>query len=248
MRLSAPEIVGLEIMAARAWPAARATTIGGWTLHASSGFSGRINSCCPLGDPGCDVDAAIAKAEAWRAGHGLRSQFKIVDDGFKPASLPERLSALGYQCGTETIMMIGPAIGPHDPGVVLGGIPDADFAGVFSATSEESGDARERLETLARVPRPRAFARIDSAGVSAAIGACAVEGEWAGVFAMRTDARFRRQGLARRLFGSLMAFASAGGATRAWLQVEADNVAAIALYERAGFTEAYRYRYARKAP
>ena len=34
-----------------------------------------------------------------------------------------------------------------------------------------------------------------------------------------------------------------GHALDDWLQVEAENTGAIALYESAGFTEAYRYRY-----
>ena len=66
------------------------------------------------------------------------------------------------------------------------------------------------------------------------------------MFAMRTDPRFRRQGLARRILASLMAFATGAGASRAWLQVEAENTGAIALYKAAGFAEAYRYRYWRR--
>jgi ribosomal protein S18 acetylase RimI-like enzyme len=87
------------------------------------------------------------------------------------------------------------------------------------------------------------FARLDVGGAPAAIGACAVEGDWAGVFAMRTDPAHRRLGLARRVLGTLLAEASAAGARRAWLQVEDGNPGAIALYRGAGFAEAYRYRY-----
>lgn len=243
MTLSVSEILALETVSARAWPAARATARGGWRLYASAGFSGRINACWPLGDPGVDLDAAIAEAEAWYQAHALPSLFKIVDGACAPARLPERLAAVGYRPHTETVMMTGPAGDRADPSVVVGEIVDADFAAVFAATAHGPGDARERLETLERVPTPRAFARLDAHGSPAAIGASAAEDDWAGVFAMRTDPRFRRQGLARRILRSLMAFAAAAGATRAWLQVEAVNTGAIALYEAAGFTEAYRYRY-----
>jgi ribosomal protein S18 acetylase RimI-like enzyme len=241
--LSGPEILALETISARAWPAARQTGLGGWRLHASAGFSGRINACWPLGEPGADLDDAIARVESWYESHALARLFKIVDAACVPARLPERLAALGYRPHTETIMMIGPTTGSHDAGAVMDDVVDADFAAVFAATALGPGDARERLETLDRVPRPRAFARLDVAGLPAAIGACAAEDEWAGVFAMRTDPRHRRQGLARRILGSLMGFAAGAGATRAWLQVEAVNAGAIALYEAAGFSEAYRYRY-----
>jgi N-acetylglutamate synthase len=241
--LAASEIFALEAVSARAWPAARATALGGWRLNASAGFSGRINACWPLGDPGVDLDDAIGRAEGWYARHALPSLFKIVDAACLPATLPARLAALGYRPHTETIMMIGPAAGSPDPAVVASDVLDPDFAAVFAATAHGPGDARERLETLGRVPRPRAFARLDAAGSPAAIGACAAEGEWAGVFAMRTDPRFRRQGLASRILASLMAFAAEAGAVRAWLQVEAENAGAIALYEAAGFGAAYRYQY-----
>ena len=243
MTLSAPEILALEVVSAQAWPAARSMGLGGWRLHASAGFSGRINACWPLGDPGIGVDAAIAHAEAWYETHGLPSLFKIVEAACAPATLPGRLADLGYRSHTETVMMTGPAVGPGDPSVTIGEIVDPDFAAVFAATAHGPGDARERLETLERVPRPRAFARLNAEGAPAAIGACAVDGEWVGIFAMRTDPRFRRQGLARRILASLTAFAAGAGATRAWLQVEAENAGAIALYEAAGFTETYRYRY-----
>jgi GNAT superfamily N-acetyltransferase len=241
--LSAPEILALETVSARAWPAARQTALGGWRLNASAGFSGRINACWPLGDPGCDLGAAIARSEAWYEGHALPSLFKIVEAACAPPTLPERLADLGYRPHTETIMMTGPAAGPGDPSVTIGEIVDPDFAAVFAATAHGPGDARERLETLERVPRPRAFARLNAEGSPAAIGACAAAGDWVGVFAMRTDPRFRRQGLARRILASLMAFAAEARASRAWLQVEAVNTGAIALYQAAGFTEAYRYRY-----
>ena len=248
MTLSPPEILALETVSARAWPAARERRLGGWRLHASAGFSGRINACWPLADPGIDLDEAIAHAEAWYAGEALPCMFKIVDAACAPPGLPGRLAALGYRPHTETIMMTGAAAGGSDPAVIVGDVVDADFSAVFSAAADSPGDARERLETLARVPRPRAFARLDLAGSPAAIGACAAEGDWVGVFAMRTDPRFRRQGLARRIFGALMSFAAAAGANRAWLQVEAANGGAIALYRAAGFIETYRYRYWDKVP
>jgi GNAT superfamily N-acetyltransferase len=241
--LSTPEILALETVSARAWPAARETSLGGWRLHASAGFSGRINACWPLGDPGIDLDVAIARAEAWYETGSLPSLFKIVDTACVPATLPKRLADLGYRPHTETIMMTGPAAGPGDPSVTIGEIVDPDFAAVFAATAHGPGDAHERLETLERVPRPRAFARVNADGSPAAIGACAADGDWVGVFAMRTDPRFRRQGHARRILGALTAFAAGAGATWAWLQVEAENAGAIALYQAAGFTEAYRYRY-----
>jgi len=244
MTLSAADILALETISARAWPAARAMKIGGWRLNAASGYSGRINACWPLADPGIDPVAAIGRTEAWYAGQGLAPRFKIVDLAQAPADLTRRLARLGYGPHTETLMMVGPTGGERDPAAQIAtGLP-AGFAAVFAAAAEDPGDSRERLETLARVPAPRVFATLDTPdGEPAAIGACAVEADWAGVFAMRTAAAHRRRGLARRVLAALLDWAARAGARRAWLQVEADNAGAIALYAATGFAEAYRYRY-----
>jgi ribosomal protein S18 acetylase RimI-like enzyme len=128
--------------------------------------------------------------------------------------------------------------------VTLSAAPDDSFEAVFTASAGGNlADARERLETLARIPAPARFARLDIGGEPAALGASAVEGEWAGVFGMRTAPEHRRKGLARRILRALLAEADALGASQAYLQVEADNAPAIALYEREGFGAAYAYRY-----
>jgi len=233
----------LEPIAARGWPAARSGRLGGWLLFASDGHSGRINACWPIGEPGLPLDEAVAWAEAWYVRRGLPTLFKIVEAACDPAELPQFLTARGYRPHTETLLMTGGVNGVESGVVSVSDRLEAQFADVFAATGAGQGDSAERLAALARMPTPRGFARLDIDGATAAIGACAVDGEWAGVFAMRTDPRRRRSGLARGVLGGLLAFAQRSGARHAYLQVEATNIAALALYRQAGFEEAYRYRY-----
>jgi N-acetylglutamate synthase len=60
------------------------------------------------------------------------------------------------------------------------------------------------------------------------------------------DPRRRRRGYARRIIASLAAWAAERGATGACLEVEAVNTPALALYNRLGFSELYRYHYRRQ--
>jgi N-acetylglutamate synthase len=53
----------------------------------------------------------------------------------------------------------------------------------------------------------------------------------------------RRLGHARELCGALLGWAAGRGATRAYVQVLADNDPAIALYESMGFRTQHRVRY-----
>ncbi len=236
--------IELEPVAGRAWRPAREATLGGWWLTATDGFSGRINACWPLGAPDRPLDQAIDAVEAWYRDQGRRPVFKLSGDAVFPVDLPERLAARGYAASTETVVMTGPALGVHDPAVRIGEALDPAFAAVFTAAGNaDPADARERLQTLERMPRPRGLARLDVDDAPVAIGAVGVEGTWAGIFAMRTDPAHRRKGLAWRVFQALLAHGADHGAVQAYLQVEAANDPAIALYARAGFVEAYRYLY-----
>jgi len=241
-----PSASTLEPIAARAWPAVESSRIGGWRLYASSGYSGRINACWPLDGPGLSTDDAIDAVEAWYAARRLPSLFKIADRAAQPPDVVAALSARGYRPRTETLTLFAPACAAAPSAVRLSDRVEEAFRAVFTAAGGESADARERLAALARMPRPRAFAHLVEGGVPAAIGACAAEGLWAVVFAMRTSPAHRRQGFARRVLAALSAWAAQAGASHVYLQVEADNLPAVALYEGAGFEEAYRYRYWRR--
>jgi ribosomal protein S18 acetylase RimI-like enzyme len=238
----------IEPIAARGWPAAESAALGGWRLHASSGQSGRINTCWPMAAPDRSIDEAITAAEAWYRRRGLAPRFKIVQGCSDPPDLAERLAARGYVPRTPTVTMHGPLGGEIDADATISGEICRGFMQVFADPAfGEDADARERLGALDRIPAPRGFALIRVEGDPAAVGVCAVDGEWAGIMGMRTAPAHRRKGLARRLFRTLTAFARASGASQGYLQVDEDNHSAIALYASEGFESAYLYHYWVKA-
>lgn len=232
----------LEPLADDAWPARERARLGDWRLNASAGRSMRINACWPLGAPDRDPEAALDAVEAWYAARGLPPRFKLTD-GLDVSDLAARLAARGYGATKETLVMLGPTGGAGDGNVRVAASPDAAFEAVFTATAGDPQDGRERIEALARIPAPARFARLDVDAAPAAIGASAIGGGYAGVFGMRTAPDHRRKGLARRVLRALLGEAATLGAERAWLQVEADNAPAVALYADEGFSPAYAYRY-----
>lgn len=236
----------LQPIAARAWPAERAAQIGGWRLHAANGFSGRANCCWPLAAPDRPEDEAIAQVEAWYADKGLPALF-IMPEVEPLEPLRRRLEARGYRPIKPTLVMAGPLSEGDFAQVRVSDQVDDGFQALFAQVQGDPADAAERIGTLQRIAQPRAFASVldhDEAGVrTVAIGASAVEGDWAGIFGMRTAPDHRRRGLARAVIAALADAARAAGARRAYLQVEADNAPAIILYRALGFETAYRYRY-----
>ena len=177
------------------------------------------------------------------AASGLPPRFKLTDGVVSPTDLADRLAARGYHASKDTLLMVGVTRGEGDLSVAISPAPDATFEGVFTASAGDPEDGRERTEALGRMPPPALFAKLEIDGAPAAIGVAAVGGGFAGIFGMRTVPAHRRKGLARRILRALLAEARQAGVERAWLQVEADNAAAIALYADEGFEPAYRYRY-----
>ena len=76
-----------------------------------------------------------------------------------------------------------------------------------------------------------------------ACGQFAREGDLAGLYDVFTAPAHRGQGLARGLCAALLRRARAEGATAAYLQVDAANTPAQAVYARLGFRDGYRYHY-----
>lgn len=83
----------------------------------------------------------------------------------------------------------------------------------------------------------------DDHGTRIAAGAAVLDGDWLGLHALSVDVEHRRRGLATAVLAELVEWGAEQGARTAWLHVETDNSAALALYDRLGFSEHHAVRY-----
>lgn len=238
----------IELATIKTWPAAITEQRNGWRYLASSGVTGRVNAAWPIEWRGGDIDAAIADVEAWYAARKLPPRFKLTDGAFAPADLPACLARRGYAPAMPTLIMTAP-IASHeaDRDVIVSAAMPAAFDAALRETARDAAEYDERRSIALRAPAPAAFALIERQGRAAAIGLAAAAGEFAGVFLMRTIPELRRQGLSRRVLRTLLSHCASWGARTAFLQVDADNAPAVALYESEGFSTLTTYRYWRKA-
>jgi ribosomal protein S18 acetylase RimI-like enzyme len=111
-----------------------------------------------------------------------------------------------------------------------------------------AGDALSAaIERAKSYPLPHVGAIIRRQGVVVACGLAKLEDAHVGLFAVHTAPTHRRQGLGRAIVGALLAEASRQGSQIAYLQVTADNEAALALYRSFGFAPVYDYWYRGRA-
>jgi ribosomal protein S18 acetylase RimI-like enzyme len=89
-----------------------------------------------------------------------------------------------------------------------------------------------------------AFATVAGAAVGRGAVTVAPDGtRWAGLSSVHVTGAARRRGLARSVCDALLDWAIGCGATRAYVQVLAENTAATRLYESMGFGVHHRSRY-----
>ena len=113
---------------------------------------------------------------------------------------------------------------------------DDEWVELWAAT-RGSSDLETARALLTGSPGRTAFARIPGA----AVGRAVARNEWLGITSMVTLPDARRQGFARAVVESLVAWGRDAGASRGFLQT--DSPVARALYDQFGWREQYTYRY-----
>ncbi|MGW1162761.1 GNAT family N-acetyltransferase [Streptomyces sp. NPDC002519] len=237
----------LARVSARAWQPVERERLGEWELRAAAGFTRRANSVLPLGDPGLPLDTALATVRRWYATRGLPAYAQLAT-GAEGAQEPlcAELEARGWTREVTAELWTG-ALAP---------VADRGTAGVeLSRAADEAWLARYQrkgvsdvaLKVLGGGPSVW-FATVpgEQGAPPAAIGRCVVDGRWAGFAAVEVDPEQRRRGLATAVMAALARQALDEGASAAWLQVEADNAQARALYARLGFSAHHAYHHYRE--
>ena len=239
---STADELALEAAAALGWRAAETAELGGWVLRATGGFTGRANSVLPLRAPGMPLDDALVQAAAWYHDRGLPLKLLVPTEARRllDAGLAER----GWPADPDVHVLAA-----RLDQVRTGAVPDV--AVTIADKPDEAWFARYR-DGAGASPAGRALLlRHDTVGFASvragervlAIGRATIDDGWLGVTAVEVEPALRRSGLARAVMAALFEWGRARSATRSYLQVSSDNMAAVALYERLGYWVHHDYRY-----
>lgn len=241
------DIRHLESLTTQVWPAARTERLCGWVMGFDAGVTRRANSTLPVAWTGeLSAEEAIGEAERRYSVHGLAPAFKITDASL-PGDLDGMLAAKGYELGGKTTVMTLPPDGLRAAGqwrheVTVLDDPNAAWCEA-AGLADSSRSSLARLEIIRRIAGPRAFPLVmeDGQPVGAAIASAA--GGWVCLSGVHVVASRRGRGIGRSLMAALADWAGAQDVRGAFLQVEAGNSRARALYERSGWNYAYDYHY-----
>jgi GNAT superfamily N-acetyltransferase len=194
------------------------------------------------------MDEKIAFCEAWYARHRQTPMFR-QSAALAPSSLDGALAARGYRREVNTVVMT----------LALDALNDADTTapepglrvversvgeGIAEVHRLIGSDPAEALRDVRRQglwQGDEIFLSLRSINGLIGCGMARVESAHVGIFSLRTLPEARGRGYARQLLGQLLDWGRQRGASSAFLQVDEDNLPAIAVYRRFGFVARYPY-------
>jgi N-acetylglutamate synthase len=216
----------------------------GWLVPVFDGSVGRARSAVPLHHAPHDVRDIDTISELYLA-RGFAAAFRLPEvEAFR--AMHGELQRRGFERQQPTLVLTGKvadvlAWHPGPPGD-LSNVPDAQWMGMFLGPGLDPVDGAARSRALARGASTQ-FASLRENGVTLACGAAALSHGWLSVHGMRTLLARRGEGLASRVMLAMALHARQHGVDRIFLQVDAANAPALALYRRCGLQPAWRYAY-----
>lgn len=234
-----PSVDPLELAAAATWSPGASAVVDGWRVSSNHGFSRRLNSATAIGRAETSLEAKRSVTR-WMADRGAPLVVRVT-----PLTDP----ATAESCERnwyldqldETIVMTRPVEDQPVTGEVMAVDPlDEDFVDEFFTFNGRRPASDDTWSALVNRIAP------DATGLwikGAAVGFAAVSGSLAFAYSVAVDPDVRRSGLGTLMMEAAEAWAAQRGARSMALQVLGTNAPARGLYERRGYSEAYRYHY-----
>jgi N-acetylglutamate synthase len=241
---STADELALQRVAAAGLRADQTGELGGWLLRANGGFTSRANSVAPLAQLRLPLDDALTRVRAWYAERGLPAQIQVPLEARR--LLDAELGERGWSAHGQAALLVTqvPAHAAADPAATVrfAAAPDNAWLGLYR---RHDANAYLAGPLLARHPTVT-FASVVLDGRPVAVARGCVDDGWLGISAVEVDPDHRRAGHAATMMRALTAWGAQHGARRAYVQVAADNTAALALYAGLGYWHHHDYHYRRE--
>ncbi|AIU31288.1 Acetyltransferase [Corynebacterium ulcerans] len=243
------DIRAIETATAKAFPGIEHIWCGQWLMRSGDGITERSNSAAPLGHTAMFTPIPLEEIHAFYKRHNLPTRVLIPE---RIGAMAEKLVAQpGWTLGPEIIVMTRdlddlPAT-TSDWEFRIDDQPDHDWLSLYNFRGEPLPE--HALDLLrGEIDGTMGFGRLlTPEGETVAITRGTITDDYLGYSAVEVAQAYRRRGLGTELGKHMLHWGAREGATRAYLQVIAANAAGIGLYEKLGFVEHHRHRYAEAA-
>jgi N-acetylglutamate synthase len=233
----------LEECAFRALPALETQLYDGWVLRFANGFTRRANSVNPVDDSRLPLQEKVAYCENYCTERGIPTHFRLtplVDHleavlkarGYTYDGIPTYVQTVDLSA-LETRRSAAAKILPLD----------AWFEHLTHLSKIAPQDAPTFKRMLSHIEQPACFLTLCENGEVIAAGLGVLDSGYIGLFDIVVHENQRGRGIGKRLVSSLLDWGKSNGAQASYLQVMANNHAAISLYQNLGYKTLYPYWY-----
>ena len=241
-----PDLRRIEEVSLNALQTQRQLFYDGWLLRVSPGRAKRGRSVNAHFGSTLPLHAKIAYCERLYRERELPTLFRITPF-VVPADLDHTLEERGYAAYETTLVQVAGLDRPPDAvpiDAALRAVPATEFVDAIGDLRQLTPMQRQaHLERMAESPlRHRNILAVRGAHVLGC-GQALLEDDIVGIYSMVTAEPARGQGIATAIVARLLAWAWERGATTSYLQVDASNASAIAVYRKYEFTTRYTYHY-----
>jgi len=228
------------------WQPLQTLIYDGWILRFADGYTKRANSIQPLYPSNIDIHEKIRYCEELYSSQGLRTVFRL-----SPFTVPTELDAILQEEGYEAVDRVS---------VQTLDLRQMESSWSVSATVRISDRMRDEwidqyclLNSVDDKHKPamklmlsnscfaKGFVSIELEGEVVACGLGMVERKCLGIYDIVVSPKHRYQGWGEQLVTSILRWGREMGAEHGSLAVLMENIPALRLYSKLGFTEAYQY-------
>lgn len=224
----------IEVLSFKALPALEQRYYDGWLIRYAHGYSRRANSVNPIYASHLDVDTKITHCESIYASKKHPTIFKMTPAAH-PSGLDQILDDRGYQKEGETYVYTVPLVGlgaPANPVRIETTLSTDWMTHLVRLNHIPDYHTQTLQHMLELISVSCGFLTLEIDGYVAGVALGVVADDWMGVFDVVIDKQYRGNGYGRVIMEALLHWGEQQGASRSYLQVQADNIAATTLYSR----------------
>jgi ribosomal protein S18 acetylase RimI-like enzyme len=226
--------------------------LDGWLVRFSPGKAKRARCVNAVAGGRSSLDERLAACEQVFSNAQLPLIVRVTPFS-QPSELDDRLAERGLRRFDDTRVMVAALADDPAPdlpaGMRLNALALEPFARrIGELRGSPLAQRQAHAERLLNSPVPFLAFELTLDGETVACGQIALENDLVGIYDVFTAAASRGRGHATLVCRHLLSQALARGARHAYLQVEADNLPARAVYVRLGFADAYAYHYRARNP
>lgn len=234
-----------EELSMNSHPALQTQLYDGWILRFANGYTNRANSINPLYPSSIDLQEKIGVCETLYHSRGLPAVYKLTN--YTDPAIDKMLGEKGYAVSTPTYVMDMSLKDRHfkSSDCIITGYADDEWLDCYFTFGKytDGNKISAAKQILSNVKNTMLCGRIVKNGVSVACGSCVIERGYMSLLNIVVAEDKRGKGYGYEICASLLASAKRLCAHTAYLQVVQENVKALNLYAKLGYTKQYAYWY-----